>query len=267
VLRFQLMHSPADANDGHDSAANVSRPTPPARPAWGIGYVKRKIHEHKVKYKDETPADRSARRTATATVWIAIFTLILVLVTVRTLLDSMSSFDAQQRPYLVAAIGFQGPQYFPSRNGKVRINVQFTNIGKTPATEVRNYGCLTVLPLLKSPSDTKRQLDNLFKSATAASTAKTDETNEELDLAPSVPGSFSTYFLTDDTCVKPLPENENPMSPEAYDSILKKTHILYMIGGVRYSDASGAKYETKTCQAWADPSESVRNCLTNNTIR
>ena len=48
---------------------------------WFILYIERNVHkhrsEHKKKRADETPADRAARKTATATVWIAILTVVM----------------------------------------------------------------------------------------------------------------------------------------------------------------------------------------------
>lgn len=54
---------------------------------WGIGYVKRKFQERKAKYEQESTADRAARRTAAATWWIAAFTIILALVSAKTLIE------------------------------------------------------------------------------------------------------------------------------------------------------------------------------------
>jgi len=45
-----------------------------------VAKVKRELHERKTRKKDESPADRAAKRTATATVWIAVFTVILACV-------------------------------------------------------------------------------------------------------------------------------------------------------------------------------------------
>ena len=42
-----------------------------------IGYVKRKLSDRKAKKQAESPADRAARRTAVATIWMAIFTFVL----------------------------------------------------------------------------------------------------------------------------------------------------------------------------------------------
>jgi hypothetical protein len=43
-----------------------------------IQYIKRKLHERRAKKQRETPADRAARRTANATVYIAILTVAIV---------------------------------------------------------------------------------------------------------------------------------------------------------------------------------------------
>ena len=75
------MQTLPEANDSPDANAKIKQPrTPPVRTVWGISYIKRKMHERKSKYKDETPTDRAARRTAVATIWMASFTLILALV-------------------------------------------------------------------------------------------------------------------------------------------------------------------------------------------
>lgn len=54
----------------------------PRRTWWGgpISYVKRKAQDRKAKKKQETPTDKAARRTATATFWIAGFTFVLAAV-------------------------------------------------------------------------------------------------------------------------------------------------------------------------------------------
>ncbi len=44
--------------------------------AWLIGYIKSKFQQRKAKRENETPTDRAARVTASATVWIAFFTVV-----------------------------------------------------------------------------------------------------------------------------------------------------------------------------------------------
>jgi hypothetical protein len=45
-----------------------------------VRYVNRKRYQRKRKKEEEAPTDRAARLTATATIWMAIFTLLLILV-------------------------------------------------------------------------------------------------------------------------------------------------------------------------------------------
>jgi hypothetical protein len=75
-----------DAEDGKPPNAPVKELVP-SRWARFVSNVKRKFHERKAKKEIETPTDRAARRTASATVWIAIFTVILALVGLITLAE------------------------------------------------------------------------------------------------------------------------------------------------------------------------------------
>ena len=66
----------ANENESGNPSPEVEAP----RHNWWIrliGYAKRKINERAAKKKNETPADKAARRTAVATIWMAIFTCIL----------------------------------------------------------------------------------------------------------------------------------------------------------------------------------------------
>jgi hypothetical protein len=54
--------------------------------AWSIGAVKRKVHERRKKIEQESVTDRATRRTTTATIWMAIFTVVLAVVSFSTLL-------------------------------------------------------------------------------------------------------------------------------------------------------------------------------------
>jgi len=52
-----------------------------------IRYIKAKLQKRALQKKEETPADKAARRTATATVWMALFTFVLAVATIRTLIE------------------------------------------------------------------------------------------------------------------------------------------------------------------------------------
>lgn len=72
-----------------EKPASADSPITQARDAWWIRfirYVKRKIEERAAKKQKETPADKAARIAANATVWIAIFTVVSVGVSVFTYL-------------------------------------------------------------------------------------------------------------------------------------------------------------------------------------
>lgn len=76
-----------DTDGGPRPSPPVKEPgPPPVRPIWPIGYIKRMVHERTAKKKEESPADKAGRVTATATKWMAIFTFMLMLFTGGTLL-------------------------------------------------------------------------------------------------------------------------------------------------------------------------------------
>jgi hypothetical protein len=76
----------ADANGAPNPDSPIEQPrTPPVRSVWPIGYIKREAQKRAAKKKEESPADKAMRITATATMWMAIFTFLLFLVTGGTL--------------------------------------------------------------------------------------------------------------------------------------------------------------------------------------
>jgi hypothetical protein len=78
----------ADKDNGTKADSEIEKSgSPRMRSIWGISYIKRKFHQRRSKYKHETPADKAARRTADATVAIAIFTVALALVGIFTLVE------------------------------------------------------------------------------------------------------------------------------------------------------------------------------------
>lgn len=69
-------------NDTDDGATSDRQIKQFCRERWTrfIGYAKRKMNERRTKKQQETSADKASRITATATAWIAFFTLVSVLV-------------------------------------------------------------------------------------------------------------------------------------------------------------------------------------------
>jgi hypothetical protein len=72
-------------NENKDQPAAKPVPPPPSLWVRFVGKIESKLQERKAKKAAETPVDRAARITATATVWMAAFTAVLVAVGILTL--------------------------------------------------------------------------------------------------------------------------------------------------------------------------------------
>jgi len=71
-----------------ESGEKAKPPVAPSKkPNRFIAYVKRELQDRKAKKNKETPADRAVRVTATATIWMAIFTFVLAFVGIVTLIE------------------------------------------------------------------------------------------------------------------------------------------------------------------------------------
>lgn len=79
--------------DNTENGQNTNPQRAELREPWRyrlIAYIERKLHERTANKKEESAADRVARRTANATVWIAIFTVVLAVVGGLTLIEVIS---------------------------------------------------------------------------------------------------------------------------------------------------------------------------------
>jgi hypothetical protein len=133
------------------------------------GYIRRKWNERKARVLAETPADKAVRYTANATVWMAIFTAVLVATSIFTVLilknqllemhsggvdthnladaasQSLSlserNFVVEQRPYMFIDAYLSEKPAKPSfvRGKKVSWHVQYLNYGRTPAIGFVDY--------------------------------------------------------------------------------------------------------------------------------
>jgi hypothetical protein len=66
-----------DAENGQDPNTPIKTPSKDRGWIWFISYVKREMHERHAKKQEESTVDRAARHTANATIWLAVFTVIL----------------------------------------------------------------------------------------------------------------------------------------------------------------------------------------------
>ena len=197
--------------------------------AWLTGYVKRKMQERAAKKKQETPSDRAARITATATVWMAIFTFALVLVTVGTLVNlkiqlremrdatrlTMDNFRQVQRPYLWHAKSDALPVY-TQPGQQVAWNFHIVNFGSSPAQHlvINSYITLGV----------GDPIPGFYNSP-----------NKEA--APLPPGE-DRYFTSG---------SDTKITEKEFNRLLFETNSIELHATISYSDRYGANYTTGVC--------------------
>ena len=127
-----------------------SPPTNQPQPNWVVRRVqkiKRYFRDRSAAKKQENSQDRSSRRTATATVWIALLTVAVLIVgglqyitfdrqlsVMRGQLDAM---EADQRPWIdIAKISVAKDVEFYGEGGFIELSIELTDAGKGPALMV-----------------------------------------------------------------------------------------------------------------------------------
>jgi hypothetical protein len=143
---------------------------------WGsrLAYFKSKFHERRAKYEHEKPQDRSARRTANATVVMSIFTVVLASVSGGTLwilkrqLTEMHDGGVDTHNLAVAAkldqrawVGYGLMTLETPKVGDVaHAAVTYVNTGRTPA---KNVAPLTRFRVLQTMVSSETDLLKLSK--------------------------------------------------------------------------------------------------------
>ena len=138
-----------DKDDGQKPAPQVQHPgPPPMRSIWGIGYIKRKLHERCSERKKETSQDRSSRRTATATILIAIFAVVAALVGISQAIignrqltamqGQLDAMEADQRPWIKPIFQIVGFKFTDAGDAEITYSVNFKNVGKSPAQNIKS---------------------------------------------------------------------------------------------------------------------------------
>jgi hypothetical protein len=128
-----------------DIASSPSEPPIIPLGPWCIAKIKRKLHERRAEKEKESAQDRSSRRLATATIWIASFTVVAALVGIsqaiianRQLNAMQTQADimaADQRPWVYitnAMIEEPGPK-FTDIGAIIFLAFAYKNVGHTPA--------------------------------------------------------------------------------------------------------------------------------------
>lgn len=120
---------------------------------WGIAKIKSYLQKRRAEKQKESPQDRSSRRTASATVWIAFFALIAALVGVsqaiianrqlNALKAQIDAMQADQRPWISLSADLVEPLNYSAVKGVYDVAVWHTtirptlkNVGRSPATNL-----------------------------------------------------------------------------------------------------------------------------------
>lgn len=137
-----------------------------------------------------------------------------------------------QRPYMIGDLGNWVKGSEPAPNGRVRINVDFKNIGKTPALTARTYLCMVVVVGPLTPD----QVTDSVNRQVASMMRRLETVKSGEDIPPQGP-VFVSVPLTNDSC--PKPDDERNMTPEEYADFKHGRNRLRLTGVVRYSDSFG----------------------------
>jgi len=118
---------------------------PPRQPpvvrlwAWGVAKIKRKLHERRAERKKEIPQDRFARRTANATVAIAVLTVVVAIVGGLQYCTFQGQLDVMQgelRPWVSANnIYISRPVIHDEAGLHVSLKFDLKNGGHSPALQ------------------------------------------------------------------------------------------------------------------------------------
>jgi hypothetical protein len=129
-----------NTEDAENQKRDIEQPrTPPMRRC--IAYMVGKMHENAANKERETPADKAAARTAYATIWIAIFTIVLAVVTSLQLTEIRNEFRSSHRPWVdVVKMQPNGPLVFDADGAHVSVSFVLKNGGAAPASGVLIFG-------------------------------------------------------------------------------------------------------------------------------
>lgn len=232
----------------------------PLKPSW----LQRKWNERQERMRTEQPVDRAARLTATATVWMALFTFILVLTSIGTVvilknqltemhtggedthtlaqathdlaLQGKENFVAEQRPYMFIDPYFTDkagnamltgkPVFYGGR--KVHWKIRYLNYGKTPAIGFINYGEVDF-----GPNALSRAYE--FMAHTPIPPAK-----------PPVPGTITPPTTTPVGYTDSFSDDKVTNDDLAY--MTTHDYATVLVGRLFYSDVHGNPFYTDYCK-------------------
>ncbi len=120
---------------------------PPSGPGRGVDHFAPEVVEKAAGEESETTAAKASRRTAYATICIAMFTVALAIVTTLELKEIKGEFRASHRPWLNVSseITTKGSLVIDSHDVRIPVSYTLKNGGTTPAIGVLIFGGHLVL--------------------------------------------------------------------------------------------------------------------------
>jgi len=175
-----------------------------------------------------------------------------------TLSSNEDSFKIEQRAYVIAAQQAFVVNHTPDTNAGVLVNLNFPNVGKTPAHDTRTYGCMAALASLGGVYNEPEQtmVDAMFARARQHPRA------HGADLAPNNSDVF-TVPLTDSECKPTNFLNARSLTPAERARLAQRAILILVVGGIIYHDEFGSTHETEVCSIFTAPGEAAGQCLAN----
>ena len=212
------------ADESAQAKPKVKAPfAPRERTIWGIGYIKRKLHEHKAKREKETANDKAARATASATKWMAFFTAAL------TILSALTWWEIRSGGTDTHDLAIAAKEQ--SATAKKQAAASVTQVGETAALAIA----------AKQQSDDTAVLATAAKEQVAKLQAGVNETHNLADAAAkqAVQAAAQTAAIKAQLSLYTAAQlpfiflKEMPQSTEAFgdDTLIKWTQIWHNSGG------------------------------------
>jgi len=205
--------------DSGNPADKPNRESHPSRWKRIVAYSKCYFECRRARKKQETAEDCAARRTANATVWIAGFTFVAIVVGTfqfvamrgqqRVMQRQLDEMQVEQRPWISVKItGVASPLMKIGNKVQIFVHYHLENVGKLPATRVFFYAAIVPElaasdfgPAIKGACDNiidrmNSDINNagitLFPNQTAESNFGTDQTpiSDFSDLGTPTPAPF-----------------------------------------------------------------------------
>ncbi len=222
-------------NTGEGQCAN-GQIAQPCKNWWTrlIGNIKSKLQQRKAKKQQESTADRLARLTANATLWMAVFTFFLASTSIGTvgiLVNQLTEMRDEQRAWVgvqdtVAFGGFTEAEPW-------KVTVVFVNSGRTPARNVQSSAMFVTSPFPISGPSLEQVKQLQFRPA--QSIAPQASYREAIGNDISAEGSSGFQRQGQQTLIS------------QYQTIKNKELFLYYFGILKYDDALGKRRETQFC--------------------